>query len=113
MVVWDIDVDKYGVNSVMYKRAGLLNNADYSSELITLDYKDNYSEIELQLKKAGRLAENVKITNIYDYYKKSYTTSEPTAESIESYRLASEKLEHGYQVEDSEAQRITSKMVHM
>ncbi|MEK4761960.1 glycosyltransferase [Viridibacillus sp. FSL E2-0187] len=104
MVVWDIDVDKYGVNSVMYKRAGLLNNADYSSELITLDYKDNYSEIELQLKKAGRLAENVKITNIYDYYKKSYTTSEPTAESIESYRLASEKLEPGYQVEDSEAQ---------
>lgn len=102
MVIWDIDVAKYGVNSVMYKRASLLNTVDYHSELITLDYKDNYSEIELQLKKEGRLAENVKITNIYDYYKNSYTTSEPTAESIESYRLASEKFEPGYQVEDSE-----------
>ncbi|MBK3495602.1 glycosyltransferase [Viridibacillus sp. YIM B01967] len=100
MAIWDIDVDKYGVNSVMYKRASLLNNADYCSELITLDYKNNYPEIELQLKKEGRLVENVKITNIYDYYKKRYTTSGPTEESIKNYRLNSEKFEPDFQVED-------------
>lgn len=73
MVAHDSDVNKGGINSVMFSRTHLFQNDKYSSDIVTLDDKTNYSQIEKQLKEDGRLAPNSKIINVYDFYRNKFT----------------------------------------
>ena len=74
MVVWDVDVHKGGINSVMFRRTHMFNNERYRSNIVTFDDKQyGYAEVEKQLHDDGRLDSEASIINVYDYYRKKMT----------------------------------------
>lgn len=101
MLVWDMDVNKGGINQVMLHRSALLSE-QYNVTLITLDYKENYKAIERELLKSGRLNPKVKLLNIHDYYRDKYTDGKVTETQESYYNEQTQLLETGYQVQDNE-----------
>lgn len=93
MVAKDIDVDKGGINHVMFSRTHLFNNELYSSAIISLDDKTNYPEIEAQLKEDGRLHSASNIINIYDFYRDKFTEDGGINEEMQAYYKKMSKLE--------------------
>ncbi|MGQ8922364.1 glycosyltransferase [Bacillus halotolerans] len=71
-LIYEIDIEKGGITSSMMSRSYTFAEHGHNIDLITLDYKDNYEEIEQTLKCAGRLHADVNIINIYDYYKNQH-----------------------------------------
>lgn len=100
MTVWDIDVNKGGINKAMLRRSSLFDNENYSSELLTMDYKTNYKEIEDYLRKSGQLSPNVNITNVYDYYRDKNTLDDISNEQKEFYNTICEVYEKDFWVEN-------------
>lgn len=96
MVVYDIDVNKGGINSVMFSRTHLFNNDDYSSAIVTLDDKLNYPEIERVLKEDGRLSQEATIINVYDFYRNKFTQGGLNEESVAHYEKNMQKEEPGF-----------------
>lgn len=96
MVVHDSDVNKGGINSVMFSRSHLFNNEQYSSSIVTLDDKTNYLEIEQQLKEDGRLAPEASIINIYEFYRNKFTHGGVNEEMRQHYEKNLQREEEGY-----------------
>lgn len=96
MISHDSDVNKGGINSVMFSRSHLFDNDKYSSDIVTLDYKGHYHEIEQQLKDDGRLSPNSKIINVYDYYRDKFSTGQVNEEMQEHYAKNLQKEEGNY-----------------
>ncbi|MBK3495595.1 glycosyltransferase [Viridibacillus sp. YIM B01967] len=94
MTVWDMAVEKGGINKVMLRRSSLFSNEQFESELLTFDYKPNYGEIEKELRQTGQLAANCKITNVYDYYRDKLSQSEMTSQQKAYYEKASKLYEN-------------------
>lgn len=97
MVAHDSDVNKGGINSVMFSRTYLFNNNKYSSDIVTLDDKTNYSEIEQQLKEDGRLSPNSKIINVYDFYRNKFTQGGINEVMKQHYEKNLQREEESYQ----------------
>lgn len=104
MLVWDVDVDKGGINSVMFRRSHLFNNATYTSDIITLDDKPyGYAEIERTLHEDGRLAKDARIINVYDYYRQKMTRDRTVSnEDREHYEQLHKREEKGYKIQDEQ-----------
>ncbi|WP_053218157.1 glycosyltransferase [Virgibacillus senegalensis] len=100
MLLYDIDVNKGGITRVMLNRSKLFNDRGWDVDLVTLDYKTNYDEISANLRNVGRLAEEVNILNVYDYYRDKNTVTGLKDEAIEYYNELSQINEEGYQVQD-------------
>lgn len=100
MLVWDMDVNKGGINSAMFKRSSMFSNSVYTSELLTLDYKANYPEITTKLQKMGKIPLSVRITNVHDYYKGKYGKNTVGKLQGKEYSIESRKSESDYHVED-------------
>lgn len=97
MLLYDIDVNKGGIMSVMLSRSAELSRRyGYDVDLISLDYKPNYDEITRTMKKDGRLFTDVNIFNVYDYYRKKNTKFTFNREQLRSYENLSRKLEPGF-----------------
>ncbi|GEK35191.1 glycosyltransferase [Kurthia sibirica] len=96
MVVYDIDVNKGGINSVMFSRTHLFNNDSYSSDIVTLDDKLNYPEIVSELHDDGRLNEQSSIINIYDFYRNKFTSGGINEDIVAHYNKNMQKEEPGY-----------------
>jgi glycosyltransferase involved in cell wall biosynthesis len=103
MLLYDIDVNKGGITSVMLSRsAELTKRFNYDVDLISLDYKDNYDEIQDKLRKDGRLSKKVNILNIHNYYEQLNTTGVVTEKQRKYYRTASFLMEKGFSVQDND-----------
>ncbi|WP_010286982.1 glycosyltransferase [Kurthia massiliensis] len=102
MLVWDVDVDKGGINSVMFRRTHLFNNDLYTSDIITLDDKPyGYADIEATLHADGRLCKSSHIINVYDYYRKKMTRDKKVSdEDREHYEQLHKREEKGYKIQD-------------
>lgn len=96
MAIYDVDVDKGGINSVMFTRTHLFDNEKYSTALVTLDDKRNYPEIEAQLKADGRIAKSSQIINIYEYYRNKFTSDHIDEEILSRYQKNLQREEEGY-----------------
>lgn len=96
MVAHDSDINKGGINSVMFSRTHLFNDDKYSSDIVTMDDKTNYSEIEKQLKEDGRLASNSKIINVYDFYRNKFTHGGKNEEMSLHYEKNLQREEDNY-----------------
>ena len=101
MLVWDMDVNKGGINRVMLNRSSLLSEY-YDVTLLTLDFKVNYDNIQEDLLKIGRLNNNVNILNIHDYYRDKYDNGKLTGSQVNYYKEQVVLKEAGYQVQDDE-----------
>ncbi|MCV2516707.1 glycosyltransferase [Bacillus subtilis] len=71
-LIYEIDIEKGGITSSMMSRSFTFAERGHKIDLVTLDYKDNYDQIEQVLKSAGRLHADVNILNIYDDYKNQH-----------------------------------------
>src|SRR5699024_3062569 len=69
MLLWELDLDKGGINKALQRRSRLLDNDEYDIELLTLDYKENYDKINDRLHKRGFLDPGTNIVNVNDYYR--------------------------------------------
>ncbi|AIF44611.1 glycosyltransferase [Virgibacillus sp. SK37] len=101
MLVWDMDINKGGINRVMMNRSALLNDK-YDCTLLTLDFKKNYNDIKEKLKKSGRLHPKVNILNVHDYYRDYFSQSKPSKDQMNYYHTQKELYEEGFQVQDDE-----------
>lgn len=104
MVVWDVDVNKGGINSVMFRRTHLFNNERYRSAIVTLDDKPyGYAAIERTLHEDGRVDSEAPIINVYDYYRKKMTRDKNVSdEDREHYEELHKREEKGYKIQDDE-----------
>ncbi len=104
MVVWDVDVHKGGINSVMFRRTHMFNNERYRSHIVTFDDKQyGYAEVEKQLHDDGRLDSEASIINVYDYYRKKMTRDKNVSdEDREHYEQLHKREEKGYKIQDDE-----------
>ncbi len=71
-LIYEIDIEKGGITSSMMSRSFTFAERGHKIDLVTLDYKENYDQIEKELKNAGRLHADVNILNIYDDYKNQH-----------------------------------------
>lgn len=101
MLVWDMDVNKGGISRVMLKRSAMLSD-EYEVNILTLDYKNNYNDIEKKLIEMGRLSTKVRLLNIHDYYMKKFTQKSVTSEQVKYYKQQTKLYEDGYQIQDDE-----------
>ncbi|WP_179288965.1 glycosyltransferase [Bacillus sp. 7894-2] len=103
MLLYDIDVNKGGITSVMLSRSRELSfRHGYDVDLISLDYKDNYDEIQEKLINDGRLYSKVNIINVHNYYREKYCNGKVRREQLKNYKSVSSLNEDGYYVQDSE-----------
>lgn len=97
MLANDVNVNKGGINSVMFSRTHMFNNEQYTSRIVTLDDKINYPEIEQQLKEDGRLSAETSIINIYDFYRNKFSDDGVINEEMRThYEKNMEREEPGY-----------------
>ncbi|MBQ0140053.1 MAG: glycosyltransferase [Kurthia sp.] len=97
MLVNNIDVNKGGINSVVFSRTHLFNNEKYTSNILTLDDKTNYPEIEEQLKEDGRLEKSSRIINVYEYYRNKFMQDGRVNEEMRKhYEKNMQREEEGY-----------------
>ncbi|GEK35197.1 glycosyltransferase [Kurthia sibirica] len=101
MSAWDMDVEKGGVNKVMLRRSYLLKNKKYQPVLLTMDYKPNYKEIQNELRATGQLHLDVKILNIFDYYREKFATDVISEVERQHFEKSRQKFEDDYWVEDA------------
>lgn len=108
MVVWDINAEKGGINSVMYRRTKLFNNERYASDLLTLDDKRfGYAEIEKTLHEDGRLHPDARIINVYDYYREKMTVhAQISEENRAHYGRLNELEEDGFMMIQKDDQTL-------
>ncbi|MDR7240687.1 glycosyltransferase [Neobacillus drentensis] len=109
MLLYDIDVNKGGITSVMLSRSCELSQRyGYDVDLISLDFKCNYEEIRVKLLKDGRLSPKVNILNVHTYYRNKNCIGRVKREQINQYNAASHLEEDGYcvQVDDTEKTKI-------
>lgn len=108
MVVWDINAEKGGINSVMYRRTKLFNNERYASDLLTLDDKRfGYAEIEKTLHEDGRLHPDARIINVYDYYREKMTVhAQISEENRAHYERLNELEEDGFMMIQKDDQTL-------
>ncbi|ALC82529.1 MULTISPECIES: glycosyltransferase [Bacillus] len=97
-LIYEIDVNKGGITSSMMSRSFLFAEKGYSIDLITLDYKDNYDEIEKKLKKNGRLHPKVNLLNVYQYYQEKHRNYPMSFEQISYYEKSCKADQDGYVV---------------
>ncbi|NPC94349.1 glycosyltransferase [Bacillus sp. WMMC1349] len=98
-LLYEIDVDKGGITSSMLSRSYALTERGHHVDLVTLDKKDHYAEIELKLKEQGRLHPDVCILNVYQSYQDLHMQYSPDEQQIEHYEKSSALKEPGLTVE--------------
>ncbi|MEC1752700.1 glycosyltransferase [Bacillus mojavensis] len=106
-LIYEIDIEKGGITSSMMSRSYTFAEHGHKIDLVTLDYKESYDQIERELKKAGRLHPNVNIINIYDYYKNQHTDIKIGVEQRNGYKQIFERFEEAYAVYHNEAKLET------
>lgn len=103
MLLYDIDVNKGGITSVMLSRSRELSfRHGYDVDLVSLDYKNNYEEIQEKLIDDGRLYPKVNIINVHNYFRDKYSQGKVRREQLHSYEVLSNLNEDGYYVQDNE-----------
>lgn len=103
MLLYDIDVNKGGITSVMLSRSRELQRRfGYDVDLVSLDYKNNYDEIQEQLVQDGRLSPKVQILNVHTYYHKKYSSGRVKREQLKHYQELSLLHEKGFFVQDND-----------
>ncbi|MCJ8007971.1 glycosyltransferase [Lederbergia wuyishanensis] len=103
MLLYDIDVNKGGITSVILSRSAELTNLyGFSVDLVSLDYKKNYNEIREKFIRVGRLSPNVNILNVHDYYKSNNCSGIIQDEQLNYYKQESQLDESGYHVQVNE-----------
>ncbi|MCY8881470.1 glycosyltransferase [Bacillus spizizenii] len=97
-LIYEIDIEKGGITSSMMSRSYTFAERGLDIDLITLDHKNNYAEIEQILKNAGRLHADVNIINIYDYYKNQHKPAGISTEQKHYYQQKVNLHEEQYAV---------------
>ncbi|MBT2757228.1 glycosyltransferase [Mesobacillus foraminis] len=101
MLLYDIDVNKGGITSVMLSRSRELSRRfGYDVDLISLDYKNNYDEIQEKLIQDGRLFPKVNILNVHTYYRDKFSAGKIKREQLKHYEDASKLHEEGLFVQE-------------
>lgn len=99
-MTWDINSELTGMNKVMLRRSKLLNNKKYQSVILTSDYKRDYDRIEREFRAIGLLHPDVKMINIYEYYRQKFSSKVISAEARQYFEKSRVKFEDNYWVED-------------
>ncbi|MBS4178107.1 glycosyltransferase [Lederbergia citrea] len=106
MLLYDIDVNKGGITSVILSRSAELSNRyGYDVDLVSLDYKSNYDEIRAKLTKDGRLSTKVNILNVHNYYRDKNCSGYMKDEQREYFKAVSFLEEKGYYVQVNEYEK--------
>ncbi|MCC2931125.1 glycosyltransferase [Bacillus sp. LBG-1-113] len=100
-LLYEIDVDKGGITSAMLSRSYVLTEKGYHIDLVTLDKKNNYPEIEQQLKLQGRMHPNVRILNVYQFYKDQHLDVKAAHDLKEHIQLSSLVNEPNFNVDST------------
>lgn len=87
MLVYDVNVNKGGLNQAMFIRASAFSDL-YETYILTHNYSREYHEIEEKLKGQGRVNDKVTILNIYDYYLSKYNNHKISAAVKLKYQQA-------------------------
>lgn len=95
-LIYEIDVNKGGITSSMMSRSFLFAEKGYSIDLVTLDYKNNYSDIEKKLKDSGRLHPNVNLLNVYQHYAGKHKHFSMSFEQMTYYEKSAKADEEGF-----------------
>lgn len=99
MVMYNIEVERGGITSVMLNRSRALSDKGFDVSLVTLDDNPRYPEITRQLREIGRLSDDVDIINVYDEIRDSNTTKSMSNEQKNYYKKCSDLYEDGFQVQ--------------
>ncbi|WP_026961836.1 glycosyltransferase [Alicyclobacillus herbarius] len=111
MLMHGIRVETGGMTRVMLNRSKMLSERGHQVALITLDEAD-YIGIGRQLRKLGRLGENVGILNIYDDLRAQMSVQYPTFTRWR-YRRAARLEERGFRVLREETRgAVTARYYH-
>ncbi|MEY8752206.1 glycosyltransferase [Alkalicoccobacillus gibsonii] len=102
MLMFNIEVERGGITSVMLNRSRALADKGYSVSLVTLDDNTRYHEISKKLREINRLSEKVDIVNVYDYYKQANTEKVTTDQQLKYYNSSSAIHESGFEVQADE-----------
>src|SRR5699024_9341879 len=102
MLIWELDLDKGGINKAIQRRSRLLDNDEYDIELLTLDYKENYDKINDRLHKRGFLDPGTNIVNVNDYYRDKESSGTIGRKEKKFYDKEVKYHESGFFVEEHE-----------
>lgn len=102
IMTWDMNIELSGINKVMLRRSKLLSNDRFQPVILTSDYKGNYDRIERELRATGMLHHDVKMLNIYDYYRQKFSSTVVSAASRAHYEKSRVKFEDDFWVEDGD-----------
>lgn len=69
MIVHELDVNKGGMTTAMLERSKQFYNSGINADVITFDFKINYSYVISKLKKQGKMNEKTKMFNMFDFFK--------------------------------------------
>ncbi|MCY8757789.1 glycosyltransferase [Bacillus haynesii] len=97
-LLYEIDVVKGGITSSMLSRSYALTERGHHVDLVTLDKKKNYKEIETKLKEQGRMHPNVRILNVYQSYRDQHDGYSPDEQQISHFQTSSLLNEPGFTV---------------
>lgn len=99
---WDVNTELTGMNKVMLRRSNLLSNENFNPVILTSDYKRDYARIEAELRATGMLHPNVKMLNVYDYYRQKLSSDIVSSQARELYETSRVKFEDDFWVEDGD-----------
>lgn len=99
-MTWGLSSELTGMNRVMLRRAKLLSNKKYQSVILTSDYKRDYGRLERELRATGLIHPEVKLINIYEYYRQKFSSKVISTEAREYFEKSRVKFEDNYWVED-------------
>lgn len=88
MVMHGLRFTNGGITSVMLNRSQFLTRLGYNAFIVTFDDEEDYEKLEAKYKSVGRLHNNAKIINFFDYYRNKNTCEfdeKKFDESIEHY----------------------------
>lgn len=99
---WDLNIELTGMNKVMLHRSKLLSTDQFQPVILTSDYKRDYARVESELRATGMLHPDVKMLNIYDYYRQKFSSDVVSQASREYYEKKRVKFEDDFWVEDGD-----------
>ncbi|HCZ3002740.1 TPA: glycosyl transferase family 1, partial [Staphylococcus aureus] len=100
MMVHELDVNKGGMTSSMFKRSREFYDANISADIVTFDYKGNYDEIIKNLKKQGKMDSRTKMYNVFEYFKQISNSKHFKSNRL-LYKHISERLKNTIEIEES------------
>lgn len=68
MVFFDLGVNKGGITSAVLNRSRHFYKSGYPADIVTFDYKFNYSKVIKELKESGKMYSETKLFNMFNFF---------------------------------------------